>query len=200
MRRGNDGLAIENVGLVFGHEVGSRAFEALHVIGAGPGKHAAVVHEVLARATEFPLVIGGVVIVWRYHHRNTGPLGCLEEAQQIRDRIVLCHAFAHGPPGNAFRAQEIDLGVDDHQRHALWIELHALARHAIAGRLGVRTGWRSPPARGISASGFGIACTAQRHGTQCGNRRNGFGIMPQKLAASLVNGVIFVVIAHGFQM
>ena len=157
-------------------------------------------HEVLARATEFPLVIGGIVVVWRHYHGDAGALGRLEEAQQIWHRIVLLDAFAHGAPGDAFRAQEIDLGIDDHQRHALWIELHALAWHAVTGRLGIRIGWRRPLARGISASGFGIACTAQRHGAQRGNRRNGFGIMPQKLAAALVDGVIFVVIAHGFQM
>ena len=128
VRRGDDGLAVVDVGLVLRHEIGAGAFESLDRQGALAVEHADLVHQFFQRSAELPAMVGGVVVMRGDRDGHAARLGRLHQALDVVDGAVLFDALADHAPGDAIGAQEIDLRVGHDQRGARVIDDHAAGR------------------------------------------------------------------------
>jgi len=61
--RGNNGLVVENIGLVLRHEIGAGVLESFHRVRAAPIEHAHLVHEFFKRAFKLPALVGRIVVM-----------------------------------------------------------------------------------------------------------------------------------------
>ena len=105
-------------------------------------------------------MVGRVVVVRRDGDGDVLGLGGNEQALDILDRVVVLDAWSNHTPGDAVRAEEVDLRVGHHKRGARQVELHVARRQGRLGRLGIR----------VIGGGSGRgACSNGANGGGCGD-------------------------------
>jgi hypothetical protein len=80
--------------------------------------------EDLERAVHLPVMVPAVIVMGRDGDNYVGLLCGREQANEIGYNIMFGDALPHHWPRYAFRAHDIDLWVDYHQRGSHDVELH----------------------------------------------------------------------------